>query len=112
MINTVSEESGHLKNHEHYHKEVYNPYMYYICKVMYGFDNDVIVEVPEELQSVGWNDGDIMMLDAIIKKETGRQFIENYSIRCKQSVKRTQVEKMCDVANIFNLLKKIKNKKH
>ena len=37
--NTVSKESVHLKNHEHYHKEVHNPCMDYICKVMNEFDN-------------------------------------------------------------------------
>ena len=40
MINTVSDESVHLNNHEHYHKEVYKPCMDYICMVMHGFDND------------------------------------------------------------------------
>ena len=40
LRNTVSEESVHLKNHEHYHKEVYKPCMDYIHKVINGFDND------------------------------------------------------------------------
>ena len=40
IINTVSGESVHLKNHEHYNKEVYTPCMYYICKVIHIFDND------------------------------------------------------------------------
>ena len=39
LKNTISEESVHLKNHEYYHKEVYNSCMNYICKVMHGFDN-------------------------------------------------------------------------
>ena len=59
--------SVHLKNNENYHKEVYKPYMDYICKVMHGFDNDEKVEVSDEFQSVGWNDGDIMMLADIVK---------------------------------------------
>ena len=37
---TVSEESVHLNNHDHYHKKVYKPFMDYIRKVMHGFDND------------------------------------------------------------------------
>ena len=45
MRNTVSEESVHLNNHEHYHKEVYKPCMDYICKVMHVFDNDKKVEL-------------------------------------------------------------------
>ena len=41
--------------------------MDYICKVMHEFDNDEKVEVSDEFQSVGWNDGDIMMLADIVK---------------------------------------------
>ena len=89
LINTVSEESIHLKNREHYHKEVYNPCMEYIHKVMHIFDNYGKVEVSDEFQSVGWNDDDIMILDDIAKEEIGKQFIENSNIRCKQSEKRT-----------------------
>ena len=48
-----------------------------------------------------------MMLDDIAKEEIGKQCIENKNIICKQSVKRTGVEQMCDVAIIFNLLKQI-----
>ena len=40
MRNTVSGESFHLKNHEHYHKEIYKPCMDYIHKVIHGFDKD------------------------------------------------------------------------
>ena len=47
MRNTVSEESVHLKNHEHYHKEVYKPCMGYIYKVMHRFDTDETVEVSD-----------------------------------------------------------------
>ena len=47
LRNTVSEDSVHLNNHNHYHKEVYKPYMDYIHKVMHGFDNDVTVEVSD-----------------------------------------------------------------
>ena len=65
--NTVSEESVHLKNHENYQKEVYKSCMDYVCKVMHGFDNDEKVEVSNEFQWVGWNDGDIMMLADIVK---------------------------------------------
>ena len=39
LINTVSEEYIHLKNHDHYHKELYKPCVDYICKVMHVFDN-------------------------------------------------------------------------
>ena len=49
-----------------------------------------------------------MMLADILKEEIGKQCIENNNIRFKQSVKITGVEKMCDVAIIFNLLKLIK----
>ena len=41
--------------------------MDYIRKVMHGFDNDEKVEVSDGSQSVGWNDGDIIMLDDIVK---------------------------------------------
>ena len=41
--------------------------MDYIRKVMHGFDHDKKVEVSDEFQSVGWNDGDIMMLVDIVK---------------------------------------------
>ena len=34
---------------------------------MHGFDNDEKVEVSNEFQSVGWNDGDIIMLADIFK---------------------------------------------
>ena len=50
MKNTVPEESVHLNNHTHYHKEVYKPCMYYICKVMHVFDNDKKVEVSDEFR--------------------------------------------------------------
>ena len=42
--------------------------MYYIRKLMHGFHNDVTVEVSDEFQSVGWNYGDIIMLDYIVKE--------------------------------------------
>ena len=42
--------------------------MDYIRKVMHGFDNYEKVEVSDKFRSVGWNDGDIMMLDAIVKE--------------------------------------------
>ena len=58
MRNIVPEESVHLNYHDRYHKEVYKPCMDYICKVMHGFDNDRKLEVSDESQSVGWNDGD------------------------------------------------------
>ena len=79
--------------------------MDYIRKIIHIFDNDEKVEVSDEFQSVGWNDGDIMMLADIVKEEIGKQCIENNNIRCKQSVKRTGFEQICDVAIIFNLLK-------
>ena len=107
MRNTVSEESVNLKNHEHYHREVYKPCMDYIGKVMHGFANDKKVVVSDEFQSVGWNDGDFMMLADIVKEKIGNQCIENNNIICNKSVKRTGVDKMCDVAIIFNLLKQI-----
>ena len=47
------------------------------------------------------------MLAAIVKEEIGKKCIENNNIGCKQSLKRTGVEKMCDVAIIFNLLNQI-----
>ena len=47
------------------------------------------------------------MLADIVKEEIGDKFIENQNIRCKQSVKRTGVKQMCDVAIIFNLMKQI-----
>ena len=48
-----------------------------------------------------------MMLYDIVKEDIGKQCIENNNIRRNQSVKRTVVEKMCDVAIILNLLKQI-----
>ena len=75
LRNTVSEEYVHLKNHGNYQKEVYKPCMDYICKVMHEFDNDEKVEVSDEFQPVGWNDGDITMLDDIVKEEIGKQCI-------------------------------------
>ena len=50
------------------------------------------------------------MFDDIVKEDIGKQCIENNNIKCKQSVKITVVEKMCDVASIFNLLKHIEKK--
>ena len=50
-----------------------------------------------------------MMLADTVKEDIGKQCIENNNIICKQSVKRTVVDKMCDVAIIFNLLKQIEN---
>ena len=83
--------------------------MDYIHKVMHVFDNYVTVEVSDKYQSVGWNDGDIMMLADIVKEEIGSKCIENNNTICKQYVKITGVEKMCDVAIIFNLLEQIEN---
>ena len=57
--------------------------MDYIRKVMHVFDNDGTVEVSDELQSVGWNGGDILMLSAIVKEGIESQFIENNNIRYK-----------------------------
>ena len=79
--------------------------MDYIRKGMHGFDNDEKLEVSDEFQSVGWNDGDIMILDDTVKEDIGKLCIENNNIRSNKSVKRTGVEKMCDVAIILNLLK-------
>ena len=110
LRNTVSDESVHLKNHDHYHKELYRPCMYYIRKVMHGFDNDGTVEVSDKFQPVGWNDGGIMILANKSNEEIGKQCIKNNNIICKKSVKRTGVEKMCDVAIIFNLLKQVEKK--
>ena len=50
MRNTVPEEYVHLNNHEHYHKEVYNPCMDYIRKLIHGFDDDKILELSHEFQ--------------------------------------------------------------
>ena len=58
------------------------------------------VEVSYEFQSFVWKDGAIMMLADILKEEIGKQCIENKNIICNQSVNRTRVEKMCDVAII------------
>ena len=107
LRNTVSEDSVHLNNHKHYDKELYNPCMDYIYKVMHGFDNDITVEVSDEFQSIGWNDCDIIMLAAIVKEEIGRQCIENTNIGCKKSVKITRFEQMCEVSIISNLMKHI-----
>ena len=41
--------------------------MYYLRKLMHEFDNHQKEEVSDEFQSVGWNDGDIMMLVDIVK---------------------------------------------
>ena len=42
--------------------------MDYIRKVMHGFDHDKKVEVLDEFQWVGWNDGGIMISDDIVKE--------------------------------------------
>ena len=81
--------------------------MDYIRKVMHRFDHDKKVEVSYEFQSIDWNTGNTMMLAGIVREYIGKQCIENNNIICKQSVKRTVVDKMCDVAIIFNLLKQI-----
>ena len=81
--------------------------MDYIRKVMHGFDHDKKVEVLDEFQWVGWNDGGIMILSDIVKEEIGKKCIENNNIVWKQSVTRTGVEKMRDVSIIFNILKQI-----
>ena len=47
LRNTISAESVHLKNHENYHKELYKPFIYYILKVMHGFDHDGTVAVSD-----------------------------------------------------------------
>ena len=49
--------------------------MDYIHKVMHKLDNDKKVEVSDEFQSVGWNDGDIIMLADIVKEKIGKQNI-------------------------------------
>ena len=90
LRNTVPEESVHLNNCENYQKEVYNSCMDYISKVMHGSDPDGTVEVSDEFKSVSWDDGNIMMLAAIVKEDTGGQCIENNNIICKKSVKRTE----------------------
>ena len=59
------------------------------------------------MQSVGWNDGDIMTLADIVKEEIWKKCNKNNNIRCNQSVKLTGFDKMCDLAIIFNLLKQI-----
>ena len=56
--------------------------MDYILKVIHKFDNDEKLEVSDEFQSVGWNDGDIMMLAGKVKGGVWKQCIENKSIRC------------------------------
>ena len=53
LCNTVSEESIHLKNHEHYHKEVYRPCVNNIRKTVHGYSASETSKVPEALQSVG-----------------------------------------------------------
>ena len=50
-----------------------------------------------------------MMLAGILKEYIGKQCIENNNIRCKKSVKRTGVDKMCNVSIVFNLLEQIEN---
>ena len=47
------------------------------------------------------------MLDNILKEEIGKQWIKNDNIICKQSIKITGVEKVCDVEIIFSLMKLI-----
>ena len=63
--------------------------MDYIHKAIHGFENYITVEFSIEFQSVGWNDGDITMLDSIVNEEIGNQCIENNNIIWKRSVKRT-----------------------
>eukprot|EP00957_Ditylum_brightwellii_P122418 9334505-Ditylum_brightwellii.AAC.1 len=45
--------------------------------------------MPDKLTSVGWSDGDIQHLKAIIKDEIYDQCINYKNVRCKQSAKRT-----------------------
>eukprot|EP00957_Ditylum_brightwellii_P045691 3467171-Ditylum_brightwellii.AAC.1 len=56
--NTVSEELVHLKNHEHYHNDLYKPTINAIRNSTHKFDVEVSEDMPDELSSVGWNDGD------------------------------------------------------
>mmetsp|Transcript_17665 Transcript_17665/g.25949 ORF Transcript_17665/g.25949 Transcript_17665/m.25949 type:complete len:148 (-) Transcript_17665:2604-3047(-) len=58
----VSLESVHLRNHTHYHKNVYKPCMNEVRKHTHQFDIDTEKEVPINLTSVGWNDGDVHQL--------------------------------------------------
>ena len=74
------------------------------CFVYLAFS---ILILPDHLTSVGWNDGDIQQLKAIVKKENGDQCLQYKNIKCKQSAKRSGVEQMCDVCIIFLLLKQL-----
>eukprot|EP00957_Ditylum_brightwellii_P193688 14749526-Ditylum_brightwellii.AAC.2 len=52
-------ESVHLRNHTHYHKEVYQPCLTNIRQCMHGYVNEEEEDVPDESISVEWNDGDV-----------------------------------------------------
>ena len=103
----MSEESVHLKNHLHYHNEVYKPKINAIRKAMHAFDVYLNKEVPDDLTSVGWNDGDLLQLKAIVKEAIKEQCLLFKNVKCKQSAKRSGVEQMCDVAIMFLLLKQL-----
>ena len=64
----IALESVHMRNHEHYYKTVYGPSIDQICKTFHGFDKNVDGDVPDELGSVGWLDGDIQQLKAVVKE--------------------------------------------
>ena len=103
----VALESVHMRNHEHYYKTVYEPYINDIRKNIHGYEVKEDEEIPDVLTSVGWMDGDIQQLKAVVKNELRKQCLKSKIRKCKQSARRTGVEQMCDVSLCFKELKRI-----
>eukprot|EP00957_Ditylum_brightwellii_P134096 10223547-Ditylum_brightwellii.AAC.1 len=74
---------------------------------MHKFESNGEEENPDELASVGWNNGDVNQLKEMVKEEFAEQCIRCKNMKCKQSAKQSGVEQMCDVCIIFKLLKQI-----
>ena len=72
----VSLESVHMRNYEHYHKEVYRPSMNKAREYFHQYLHSDEKEMPDELTSVGWLDGDIQQLKAIVKDEIRSQCLK------------------------------------
>eukprot|EP00957_Ditylum_brightwellii_P169885 12930560-Ditylum_brightwellii.AAC.1 len=75
--------------------------------MVHGYTASETSKDPESLQSVGWNDGDMIMLCTLVKEEIHKQCVEDSNVKCKQCAKRTGVEQPSDVCIVFKLLKKI-----
>eukprot|EP00957_Ditylum_brightwellii_P071656 5447619-Ditylum_brightwellii.AAC.1 len=73
----------HARSHEHYHKEVYHLTMNKVCSDFHGYDEEDLNEMPDELTSVGWNNGGIQHLTTVVREEIYDECIPDKNIRCK-----------------------------